>query len=64
MCRVEAMEEPGLGPGDPVAASHLLFHQDMWEGATIEWPSGEVEKIPDPEVKITPDYVNPYFFQD
>ncbi len=42
----------------------LLFENDMWEVATIEWPTGTVSMVPGdcPDVKVTPDYVNPYFY--
>ena len=42
-----------------------LFDLDMWEVATIEWPLGEVHVVADDigQYKITPNYVNPFFFQ-
>ncbi len=46
--------------------SDVVLHAlDLWEVATIEWPTGKVEKVPGdcPETKITPNYKNPFFFQ-
>ena len=42
-----------------------LLNHDMWEVATIAWPSGEVTLITDKNgnYKITPNYENPFFFQ-
>ena len=42
-----------------------LLNHDMWEVATIDWPSGEVNLITDKNgnYKITPNYENPFFFQ-
>ncbi len=36
---------------------------DLWEVATIDWPSGAVTPVvgPDGEHKIVPDYVHPLF---
>lgn len=41
-----------------------LRHKDMWEVASIHWPSGVITPATneDGTPKITPDYVNPYFF--
>ncbi len=42
----------------------FLVDSDMWEVCTIEWPSGKVEVVTsDGDLKITPEYHNPYFFQ-
>ncbi|MBM4371219.1 MAG: choice-of-anchor D domain-containing protein [Deltaproteobacteria bacterium] len=43
-----------------------LVDSDMWEVCTVEWPSGKVQVITDPsgQYKITPNYQNPFFFQD
>ena len=41
-----------------------LNHWDLWEVATIEWPSAKVTAILNgDDHKIVPDYKNPYFFQ-
>ncbi len=42
----------------------LLNHLDMWNVATIEWPSGKVTLTTDEDggYKITPQYCNPFFF--
>lgn len=43
----------------------MLVDKDMWEVATIEWPSGKVILVTDPNsggYKITPNYCNPFFF--
>jgi hypothetical protein len=40
---------------------------DMWDVATIEWPSGQVKMVTDPGsggYKITPNYANPFFPSD
>ena len=39
----------------------LMKEKDMWEVATIEWPSGEVTPIGDGEY-IIPDFINPFFY--
>jgi len=41
-----------------------LVHHDMWDVATIHWPSGEVALVEKPGggYKITPNYQNPFFF--
>jgi hypothetical protein len=40
-----------------------LVHHDLWEVATLDWPSGAVTAITqNGRKKITPDYVNPSFF--
>jgi hypothetical protein len=41
-----------------------LVNHDMWEVATIDWPSGNVELIlgEGGGYKITPNYQHPYFF--
>ena len=43
----------------------MLVDSDMWEVATVEWPSGKVHVVTneDGAYKITPQYQNPYFFQ-
>lgn len=43
-----------------------LVDSDMWEVCTIDWPSGAVQVVEDStgQYKITPDYQNPFFFQD
>ena len=40
-----------------------LHADDMWEVCAIEWSSGIVAPVfnPDGGYKITPDYKNPYF---
>ena len=42
-----------------------LHNHDMWEAATIHWPSGEVKTVigESGSLKITPNYENPFFFQ-
>ncbi len=42
-----------------------LSDLDMWEVATVEWPSAKVHVVTDAngQYKITPNYQNPYFFQ-
>jgi len=43
----------------------LMVDQDMWDAATVEWPSGKVTQVQGTggsTYKITPDYQNPYFF--
>ncbi|HIA01424.1 MAG TPA: choice-of-anchor D domain-containing protein [Myxococcales bacterium] len=42
-----------------------LVNHDMWDAATIDWPSGNVSEIKagDGSYKITPGYQNPFFFQ-
>jgi len=42
-----------------------LVNHDMWDVATIEWPSAKVSLVQtgDGGYKITPDYQNPFFFQ-
>ena len=42
-----------------------LVNYDMWDAATIEWPSAKVSLVQKGggEYKITPDYQNPFFFQ-
>jgi len=37
-----------------------LLNRDMWEVATIDWPSGNVQGIED-GFKVIPDYNNPFF---
>jgi hypothetical protein len=46
-------------------ADVMLVDSDMWEVATIDWPSGKVNLLltPDGQYKITPDYHNPFFSQ-
>ena len=39
-----------------------LVNYDMWEVCTIDWPSGNVEQVED-GFKITPEYINPFFYQ-
>jgi hypothetical protein len=41
-----------------------LQHHDMWDVATIDWPSGSVELVTGPggALRITPDYENPLFY--
>lgn len=42
----------------------MLVEHDMWEVATIEWPSGQVTMVTDPDTggyKVTPNYCNPWF---
>ena len=48
------------------AAGVKLVHGDMWEVCTIHWPSKTIQGITDTEDsdKITPNYQNPFFFQD
>ena len=43
----------------------MLVDSDMWEVASVEWPSGKVQVITDDDggYKITPAYHNPYFFR-
>ena len=43
-------------------ASMELVKWDLWEVATIEWPSGEVTPIGNGE-KILPEYIDPFFYQ-
>ncbi len=41
-----------------------LGHLDMWEVATIEWPSGKVKLVTEfneTQYKITPGYMSPFF---
>ena len=47
------------------AADVLLVDWDMWDVATIDWPSRKVHPVTDwtGKQKITPNYQNPYFFQ-
>ena len=42
----------------------LLKDLDMWEVATVEWPSAKVEIVTEdsPKYKITHDYKNQFFF--
>jgi hypothetical protein len=42
-----------------------LVNHDMWDAATIEWPSGKVTLVQSSGggYKITPNYQNPFFFQ-
>ena len=42
-----------------------LYNHDMWNVATIEWPSGQVKSVKGQGggLHITPDYQNPWFFQ-
>jgi len=44
-------------------AEVLMVSGDMWDAATIEWPSGKVTQIvgADSPYKITPQYANPEF---
>lgn len=44
-------------------ASALLVNLDMWEVATVEWPSGKTTKITklDGAQKIIPNYNSPFF---
>ncbi|MBM4352884.1 MAG: choice-of-anchor D domain-containing protein [Deltaproteobacteria bacterium] len=41
-----------------------LVNKDMWSVCTVEWPSGKVTMTTDDAggYKITPDYINPFFF--
>ena len=39
-----------------------LVNYDMWEVCTVDWPSGNVEQVED-GFKITPEYINPFFYQ-
>lgn len=39
-----------------------LVNYDMWEVCTVDWPSGNVDQVED-GFKITPNYVNPFFYQ-
>ncbi|MFH1531298.1 MAG: choice-of-anchor D domain-containing protein [Pseudomonadota bacterium] len=44
-----------------------LMPCDMWEVATVEWPSGKVKLVTDldgAQYKITPTYTNPFFVSD
>ncbi|MFH1529703.1 MAG: choice-of-anchor D domain-containing protein [Pseudomonadota bacterium] len=43
-----------------------LVDSDMWEVCTVAWPSGKVQVVTDANgsYKITPNYQNPFFFQD
>jgi len=43
-----------------------LMQKDMWEVCTVDWPSGEVNEVLDAagQRKITPNYENPFFFND
>jgi len=43
-----------------------LVDSDMWEVCTVEWPSGKVQVVTDTagQYKITPNYQNPFFFQE
>lgn len=43
-----------------------LVEMDMWEVCTVDWPSGEVQEVLDAagQRKITPNYQNPFFFND
>ncbi len=47
-----------------VANVELIEH-DMWDAATIDWPSGKVTLVQQGGggYKITPNYQNPFFFQ-
>ena len=47
-------------------ADVMLTHHDMWEVATIEWPSGKVHVVTDDigQYKIMPDYQDPYGWMD
>jgi hypothetical protein len=42
-----------------------MVNHDMWDAATIHWPTAEVSLFLDEtgNYKITPDYQNPFFFQ-
>ncbi len=42
-----------------------MVNHDMWDAATIEWPSGKVTLVQQGGggYKITPNYQNPFFFQ-
>ena len=44
-----------------------LIDHDLWDAATIDWPSGKVTLVQDEGggggYKITPNYQNPFFFQ-
>ena len=40
---------------------------DMWEVATVEWPSGKVKLVTElngAQYKITPAYTNPFFMSN
>jgi len=47
-------------------AGVMLLDKDMWEVCTVDWPSGKVVVVTgkDGGYKITPNYENPYFFQN
>jgi hypothetical protein len=41
-----------------------LVNHDMWDVATVDWPSGKVTLVQEEgQYKITPGYQNPFFFQ-
>ncbi len=42
-----------------------MVNHDMWNVATIDWPSAKVSlvQLEDGGYKVTPDYQNPFFFQ-
>lgn len=42
-----------------------MVQHDMWEVATLEWPSGTIKPIVDKNgnPKVIPNYENPFFFQ-
>ena len=54
---VLAEEIPGEGPGT------TLIDKDMWEVATIDWPSGEVTLLTTDSggPMVISDYENPFF---
>ena len=43
-----------------------LVDSDMWEVCALDWPSGQVSLVLDSggDIKITPNYQNPFFFQE
>ena len=43
-----------------------LIDSDMWEVCALDWPSGQVSLVLDSggDIKITPNYQNPFFFQE
>ena len=69
---VHFYEDNGFGPSTATirvfVGGELQFEQslelvkwDLWEVATLEWPSGEVTPIGDGE-KVIPEYINPFPF--
>ncbi len=73
---VHYWDDHGYGPGYATMRIYIygqlvfevtdvkLVNIDMWDVATIEWPSGKVTLVTDPSsggYKITPNYCNPLF---